>query len=141
MEELRCGGGRDEGRGGRKGRRIEGEERVRTEHDVDAEVVAADEPVDAVQLVRLEVGGDPEVGGGEAGRMGASVGGEDEVGGGEEAALVGGRRRHWGGAGSREKKMENESGELGIVGATWKTRRLREMEFIFAVSVRPGLAW
>jgi hypothetical protein len=41
--------------------------------------------------------------------MGAYVRGEDEVGGGEQAALVGGRRRHWGGAGSGKKKGKNGS--------------------------------
>ena len=53
-----------------------------------------DEPGDAMELVRLEVGRDAEVQ--EAGSLILGVGGEDEVGGREQSALVGGRRRSHG---------------------------------------------
>lgn len=56
-------------------------------------MVAADEPGDAVELVRLEVGREPEVGGGEAGVVALSIGGEEDMGRGEEAELVGGRHK------------------------------------------------
>lgn len=51
----------------------------RTEDDVDAEVITADEPGNAIELVGLEVRRDAEVG--EAGPLILRVGGVDEVGG------------------------------------------------------------
>ncbi|KAI5020447.1 hypothetical protein ZWY2020_045335 [Hordeum vulgare] len=95
------------------------EERVWTEQDIDAKVVAADEPVDAVKLVRLEVGSDAEVGGGEAGELGLPVGGEDEVVSGEHAVLVGGGRH---GEERRELVKKEGNGCGGIAGVTWKRR-------------------
>jgi len=60
--------------------RWEGEvEDGRTEDDVDAEAVAADEPGNAIELVRLEVRRDAKFG--EAGSLALRVGGEDQVGG------------------------------------------------------------
>jgi hypothetical protein len=66
-----------------------------TEQDVDAELVAADEPRDAIDLVRLELGrdSDSELGGG-VGWLALRIGGEEEGGGGEEAALIHLWRRH-----------------------------------------------
>jgi len=49
------------------------------EDDVDAEAVAADEPGNAIELVRLEVRRDAKFG--EAGSLALRVGGEDQVGG------------------------------------------------------------
>lgn len=65
------------------------------EYDVDAEAIAADEPGDAMELVRLEVGRDAEVR--EADSFVLGVGGEDKVGCREQAALVGGCSRSHGG--------------------------------------------
>lgn len=72
---------------------------IPTEDDVDTEIVSADEPGNAFDLMRLQRRRDPEVGGVEKrGALGAAVGGEDELDRGHEPLLVLHRRESgvWG---------------------------------------------